>query len=232
MRSFKVFGLILYLLYFSALLFGYPEYDIVAKNIQDEIAEVGQQSKIAKKSIQKKKEEGGFYWQMGLIDKVSLQTQARLALQEELLEGDGRPQNIFRDVNRALLQDAIFLVLSILWCGLIFLCLLNHRLHYYFLENLINIILLVSILCNLTLIMTQHLPSGRVNGWEKVDAPLRSLADLGLFAISFFLLFGACIRYIGGRQKNAGDAIRQDSFYRAFSTNLICACVLAHFSSF
>ena len=129
MRSLKTFALFLCFLYFLALVMGYPEIGSPSARI----------IKITEEGVEPKPE---FYWKTGILKRIYLQDQALTAFEDKLLEGDTKPEEIFRRLHRSLIQDIFFLVLSLLWVCLLGLCSLNLKTKHIFLDRLSTLLLL------------------------------------------------------------------------------------------
>ena len=85
-----------------------------------------------------------FYWKTGVLKKIYLQAQALDLFEEKLLEGDTKPEEIFRRLHRALIQNIFFLCLNALYLCLLGLCLLNFSAKHSFLNKLSTFLLLSS----------------------------------------------------------------------------------------
>ena len=137
MPHLKAFALFLCFIYFLALVMGYPEARFPSPTI----------IKITEPEPQEAQAQVlGFYWKTGILKKIYLQAQALDLFEEELLEGDTKPEEIFRSLQRSLVQNIFFLCLSIFWLCLLGLYLLNFRAKDLFLKKLSNFLLLSSTL--------------------------------------------------------------------------------------
>ena len=231
MQKFREYILLFYLVYFLSILIGYFEFYISNDTIEEAIEKVAKElhNSITPAVIKNEEENFSWQWQTGLIEKVWLQMESRLNLKDKLLSGDGRSKNIIKDVNQSLLQNIILCIINVFWCGLIFVCLLRHYQNYIFLEKLINIVLILSVASSLFFIFAEHLPSTRINTWQKVDAPLRFLMDIVLVFMGLSSLLVKEAQSIILKQNSSlftKEKIKtQDDFLRAFS-------VQSHFSLF
>ena len=150
MSHLKSFALFLCFIYFLALIMGYPETHGPSTDPTS--------IKITEEEVKGEGREGlGLYWKTGFLKKIYLQNQALKLFEEELLEGDTKPKEIFRRLQRSLVQNIFFIGLCLFWLCLLGFYLLNSTEKYLFLNKLSTFLLLFSsILLLIDLFLLYH----------------------------------------------------------------------------
>ncbi len=127
MFLFRIITFFFYFIYFLSLLCGYPEY----------------KTQILKE-IDLTQSETHFYWRIGTVKETWVQYQTLSNLEEPLLKGDAKPKEVFRNLNRVIVQKIFFTLLNLFWLTLLGLCLICLHLSYPFLRPLSTILLTIS----------------------------------------------------------------------------------------
>ena len=177
MRVLKVITILFYFIYFLLILLGNPE------QLTRTLEETGTEIRNKKSHTQ------NFFWKTGLLNKTWLQYQAASSFEEQLLEGDTKPSEIFRSLNRSIVQNIFFLGLTIFWLCLVAFYLIASSSKYKFLESLSGYILLLSfivIILKLTFPETtkfsNHATSYDIK--DKIETPLITWLEISLVFLS------------------------------------------------
>ncbi len=178
MHYIKTIGLLLYAIYFSFLLTGHPEKKL----------EFSENIIVLSDEVDSQDSQSVWYWKLGNFSRVLRQHQALSDFMEPVLEGDLKPEAIFRRLNRSLIQGYFILAFNVFWLFLIFLSLLAIRFHYKFLDVQLFFIVMLSSLYLITLSFLYRYEEWEGYIFSEASISVQSIFEMGLLFISFFIL--------------------------------------------
>ena len=199
-------------LYFLALLAGYPELRLPSPT----------EIKITETET-KENTDSNLYWKTGSLKSLFLQKEALALFEEELLEGDLRPKEIFRSLRRSFIQDIFLLCLNLLWFFLLGLCLLNVSAKHHFLDKLSAFLLLstVFLLSGNLLLLYSEVKKAE----ESMGIPSFSLLSIAQVVVLLSSLTSLLCRFFSKSpfRERASSFLKAKTFSLfAFHFSLIC----------